>query len=54
LHHFGGRGVHLGVWRFSPSHFPTLPHSHEHEMWLLGFTLGPHLHKPLPWLRTQG
>jgi hypothetical protein len=25
----------------------------EHEMWLSGFNLGPHLCKPLPWSRAQ-
>ncbi len=35
--------VPLGVWRFILSHSPTLP----------GFTLGPHLYKPLPWSRAQ-
>jgi hypothetical protein len=39
-------GVHLGVWKFIPSHSFTLL---EHEMRLLNFTLGPHLHKPLLW-----
>jgi hypothetical protein len=37
-------GVHLEVWGFIPSHFPKL----------LGFILGPHLCKPLPWFRAQG
>ncbi len=41
-------GGHLGVWRFIP------PHSQEHEMWFPGFTLGPHLHKPLPWSQAEG
>jgi hypothetical protein len=41
-------GVHLGVWRFIPSP------SREHEIWLPGFTLGLHLHKPLLWLQAQG
>jgi hypothetical protein len=46
-------GTHLGVWRCIPSlsHIPTLP---RHEMWLLGFTLGPHFCKPLPWSWAQG
>jgi len=35
--------------------FPhTFPHSREHEMWLLGFTLGSYLHKPLLRSQTQG
>ncbi len=46
--------AHLRVWRFIPSHFSTLSHSQEHEMWLSGFTLGSHLCKPLPWSRAQG
>ncbi len=37
-------GAHLGVWRFIPSHSPTLP----------GFPLGPHPCKPLPWSWAQG
>jgi hypothetical protein len=32
--------VHLGVWG---SFLLTFLHSREHEMWILGFTLGPHL-----------
>jgi len=44
-------GVHLGVWRFIPSHFL---HSWEHEMWPMDFLLGPQPCKPLPWLRAQG
>jgi hypothetical protein len=35
--------------------FPhTFIHSHEHEMWFTGFTLGPHLSKPLFWSWAQG
>jgi hypothetical protein len=34
--------IHLGVWGFILSHFPTLP----------GFTFGLHLRKPLPWSRA--
>ncbi len=34
----------LGVWRFIPSHFPSLP----------GFPLGPQPCKHLPWSRAQG
>jgi hypothetical protein len=47
-------GAHLGVWRFIPSHSLTFPHSREHEMWLPGFTLGPHFRKPLPCSQAQG
>jgi hypothetical protein len=46
-------GAHLGVWAFILSHFPILSSSWEHEMWLPGFTLGPHPCKPLLWSRTQ-
>jgi len=42
--------AHLGVCGFISSH---LLHSQEHEMWLLGFTLGSHLCKPLLWSRVQ-
>jgi hypothetical protein len=31
------------------SFLPTLLHCWEHEMWLLSFTFGPHLCKPLLW-----
>ncbi len=41
------------MWRFIPSHSPTLSHSREHEIWLLGFTLGPHLRKPLPYRKPK-
>jgi hypothetical protein len=34
----------LEVWRFIPSHFPSL----------LGFPFGPQPCKPLPWSRAQG
>jgi hypothetical protein len=35
--------------------FPhILLHSREYQMWLSGFILGPHLCKPLSWLRAQG
>jgi hypothetical protein len=44
-------GAHLGVWGFIPH---TFPHSWEHEMWLMGFTFGSHLYKPLPWSQAQG
>ncbi len=33
-------GVHLGVWRFIPSHSLHSLHSWEHVMWLLGLPLG--------------
>jgi hypothetical protein len=42
--HFGSLSVH--------SH--TLPHSREHEMWLLGFLLGLRPCKPLHWSQAQG
>ncbi len=42
--------VHLGMWGFIPSHSLALP---GHEMWFLGFTLGSHLRKPLPWSWAQ-
>jgi hypothetical protein len=52
---FGSVRVHSGVWEFireCESSFPhTILHSWEHEMWLLGFPLGPHPCKPLPWLQ---
>jgi hypothetical protein len=47
-------GAHLGVEVFILSHSPTLSTSQEHKMWLLGFTLGSHPCKPLPWSRAQG
>ncbi len=43
-------GVHLGMWGSFPC---TLLHSQEHEMWLRGFILDSHLHKPLHWSRGQ-
>jgi len=42
------------TWECGGSFSHTLPHSWEHEMWLLGFTFNLHLHKPLLWLRAQG
>jgi len=36
------------TWECGGSFPHTLPHSQEHELWLPGFTLGLHLHKPLP------
>jgi len=42
------------TWECGGSFPHTLSHSHEHEIWLPGFTLGLHLHKSLPWSRTQG
>jgi hypothetical protein len=47
-----GMGVGVGV--FILSHSPTLSTSREHEMWLMGFTFGPHPCKPLLWSRAQG
>jgi hypothetical protein len=46
-------GVHLGVWKFIPSHSLTLPHFREHEMWLPSFTIGLYLRKPLLWPQVQ-
>jgi hypothetical protein len=44
-------GIHLGVWRFIPSHSFALPGA-----WYvtLGPSLGLHLSKPLPWSQAQG
>ncbi len=42
-------GVHLGVWGFIPSHSFALPGAWNVN---LGFTLGLHLRKPLPWSRA--
>jgi hypothetical protein len=42
----------LPLWECGGSFPHTLLHSREHEMWLLGFTLGPQLCKPLPWSRA--
>ncbi len=51
-------GLQLPKWELTwecEGSFPhTLLHCWEHEMWFLGFLLGPHLYKPLPWLQTQG
>ncbi len=44
-------GVHLGVCGFIPSHFLTFSRA---WIWFLGFTLGPHLHKPLSWSWAKG
>jgi len=44
-------GVALGVWGFTPSHFPTLPGVC--VMWLLGFLLPCNLATPLPLSRAQ-
>jgi hypothetical protein len=44
-------GAHLGVWGFIPSHSHRLLKT---WMWFLGFILGSHLCKPLPWLQAQG
>jgi hypothetical protein len=35
------------IWECRGSFLDTFPHSWEHEMWLPGFILGPHLCKPL-------
>jgi len=51
-------GFQFSKWEFTwecEGSFPhTLLHSREHEMWLSGFLLGPHLRKPLFWSRAQG
>jgi hypothetical protein len=44
-------GVHLGMWRFIPSH--SL-HSRKHVMWFLGLSLGLQPCKPLSRLQAQG
>jgi hypothetical protein len=44
-------GVHLGVWRFIPSHFPTL--SGEWNV-TPRLPFGSHFCKFLPWSRAQG
>ncbi len=44
-------GVHLGVWRFIPSHSF---HSWEYVMWFTGLPLGSQPYNPLPWSRAQG
>ncbi len=43
-------GIHFGVWGFIPSHFLTFS-----GVWNVtpGFSLSPHLCKPLPWSRAQ-
>ncbi len=41
------------TWGCMGSFFHTFLHSREHEMWLSGFTLGPHICKPLLWSQTQ-
>jgi hypothetical protein len=40
------------IWECEGSFPHTLLHSREHEMWPLGFLLGPQPCKPLPWLRA--
>jgi hypothetical protein len=40
------------TWECGGSFPHILPHSWEHEMWLPGFNLGPHLCKPLPKARV--
>jgi hypothetical protein len=47
-------GSSFGSMEVQFSHFPILSTSQGHELWLMGFTLGPHLCKPLPWLQAQG
>ncbi len=42
------------TWECEGSFPHILLHSWEHEMWLLGFPLGLHPCKPLPWSRAQG
>jgi hypothetical protein len=44
-------GVHLGVWRFFPSHSSALSGAWNATP---GLSLGPHPYKPLPWLWAQG
>jgi hypothetical protein len=40
------------TWECGGSFLHILPHSREHDMWLPGFNLGPHLRKPLPKARV--
>jgi hypothetical protein len=51
-------GLQLPKWEFTwecgCSFLHTLLNSWEHQMWLLGFTLGLHLYKPLLWLWAWG
>jgi len=42
------------IWECEGSFSHTLLQSREYEMWLAGFFLGLHFHKPLPWSRAQG
>jgi hypothetical protein len=44
-------GVHLGVWRFIPSH--SL-HSREHVIWLPGLLIGSQPYNPLALVASQG
>jgi hypothetical protein len=44
-------GAHF--WECEGSYLHTLLHSQKHEMWFLGFFLGPHLCKPLPWSQAS-
>jgi hypothetical protein len=41
------------IWECEGSFPHIMLHSYEHEMWFLGFTLGSHLCKLLPWLQAQ-
>jgi hypothetical protein len=45
---FSGQESNWLPWECEGSFFHTLLHSHEYEMWLLGFILGSHPYKPLP------
>jgi hypothetical protein len=42
------------TWECGGSFSHTFSHSKEHELWLLAFTFGPHLCKPLLWSRAEG
>jgi hypothetical protein len=42
------------IWESGGSFPHTLLHSREYEMWILCFTFGLYLRKPLLWSRTQG
>jgi hypothetical protein len=43
--------AHLGMWGFIPSHSLAILGACNV---IPGFTLSPHLCKPLPWLQAQG
>jgi hypothetical protein len=51
-------GIQLPKWESTWECVGSFPriflHSMDHEMWLLGFTLGMHLCKPLLWSRAHG